>query len=184
MIYITSDLHFGHDKKFIYEARGFSSVHEHNEAVIDNWNSIVREEDDVYVLGDLVLNDLEAGIACIRRLRGRIHIVRGNHDSNARISEYKKLPGVVEVVDAMYLKHNGLTYYLSHYPTIVANSFGELVIKREVINLFGHTHSSEKLYRFPSGEVGLLMYNVSLDAHSCYPISIDDVEIEIFEQWG
>ena len=31
MIYITSDLHFCHDRGFIYGPRGFKSVHEMNE---------------------------------------------------------------------------------------------------------------------------------------------------------
>ena len=38
MIWITSDLHLQHDKPFIYEARGFSSIQEHDEAIIKNWN--------------------------------------------------------------------------------------------------------------------------------------------------
>ena len=52
MIYLSSDFHFGHQKSFIYEPRGFSSIEEHDKKIIENWNSIVNPEDEVYCLGD------------------------------------------------------------------------------------------------------------------------------------
>ena len=54
-IFLTSDLHFGHNKEFIYKVRGFNSIEEMNEAIIERWNSVVNNDDDVYVLGDLML---------------------------------------------------------------------------------------------------------------------------------
>ena len=56
-IFIVSDLHLGHDKPFIYGARGFESVEEMNETIIRKWNEVVGEEDDVYILGDLVMGE-------------------------------------------------------------------------------------------------------------------------------
>ena len=47
-IFVTSDLHFGHDRGFLYEPRGFDNIEDHDEAVIANWNSVVNEDDDVY----------------------------------------------------------------------------------------------------------------------------------------
>ena len=74
-IFVTSDLHFGHDRGFLYEPRGFDNIEDHDEAVIANWNSVVNEDDDVYVLGDLMLNDNAHGVECIKRLNGTIHII-------------------------------------------------------------------------------------------------------------
>ena len=54
-IFVVSDLHLGHDKPFIYGARGFENVEDMNEAIIRNWNEVVDEEDDVCILGDLVM---------------------------------------------------------------------------------------------------------------------------------
>ena len=68
-IWLTSDLHFGHDREFIWGPRGFKNVHEMNEAIIKNWNTAVAPEDEVYVLGDLMLNDNEHGMECLRRLK-------------------------------------------------------------------------------------------------------------------
>ena len=44
-IWLTSDLHFGHDREFIWGPRGFKNVNEMNEAIIKNWNAVVAPED-------------------------------------------------------------------------------------------------------------------------------------------
>ena len=86
-IFIVSDLHLGHSKDFIYGARGFENVEDMNETIIRKWNEIVDEEDDVYVLGDLVMGP-EVNLQMLRRLKGRLHIVRGNHDVGSRWDFY------------------------------------------------------------------------------------------------
>lgn len=55
MIWLISDTHFGHDKKFIYGPRGFGSVQEADRVIIRNWNDAIGEEDEVYMLGDFFL---------------------------------------------------------------------------------------------------------------------------------
>ena len=74
-IWFTSDLHLGHDREFIYKPRGFNSVYEMNEAIIANWNKVVQPEDDIYLLGDVMLGNNEAGIKLLKNLKGSIHII-------------------------------------------------------------------------------------------------------------
>ena len=82
---------FGHDKDFVYQERGFNSIQEHDETILNNINSIVEEDDTLYVLGDLMLGDNEAGIEKIKRIKCQnIFIILGNHDSNSRIELLKK----------------------------------------------------------------------------------------------
>ena len=98
MIYLTSDLHFFHDRGFIYEPRGFKSVHEMNDAIIENYNKVVNPEDDVYILGDLLLGgpgSLDKGLKLIGELNGNLHLVRGNHDTDTRWFAYSTLQNVV-----------------------------------------------------------------------------------------
>ena len=47
-IWFTSDLHLSHNKEFLYKPRGFSSVEEMNETIIENWNSLVSWDDEVW----------------------------------------------------------------------------------------------------------------------------------------
>jgi calcineurin-like phosphoesterase family protein len=74
-IWLTSDWHFCHSQPFIYEPRGFKNQYEMNQTIIKNYNSVVQPNDDVYCVGDCILNDNEEGIKCIKQLKGKIHIV-------------------------------------------------------------------------------------------------------------
>lgn len=165
-IWFTSDLHFGHDKDFVWKARGFNSIEEMNEAIISRFNSKVLPEDTVYILGDLMLGDKDAGKACLKRLNGKKIVVLGNHDTNPRIEIYKKY--AEEVVYAMPLKYKKKSFFLSHYPTLTGNMDDRP--GHCTFNLHGHTHQTSNYtrgYKF--------MYHVGVDSHDCYPVHIDDV---------
>ena len=45
-IWLTSDLHFGHDREFVWKVRGYSSVEEMNEAQVEKWNAKADDEDE------------------------------------------------------------------------------------------------------------------------------------------
>lgn len=167
-IFITSDTHFGHQRGFLYEPRGFSSIEEHDEEIIKRWNETVGSEDDVYLLGDLMLNDNEHGMECLRRLNGKLHIVRGNHDTDARWELYKTLPNVVEMADVIRLKVGRQRYYLSHYPTLTGNLESEHLSQME-INVFGHTHQQIEFYQDMP-----FMYHCGLDTHG-RPILLENI---------
>ena len=164
MIYFTSDLHFCHDREFVYKPRGFNNVDEMNNEIVRRWNSVVAKDDDVYVLGDLMLNDNEKALKLLKTLNGKLHIVFGNHDTPTRIKLYKELPNVVETGYAIFLRHKNMNYFMTHYPCITGNlQKGD--ITQMTVNLFGHTHSKELFWE------GLpYMYNVALDAHNCFPV--------------
>ena len=176
MIYLTSDLHLYH-KSFIYEPRGFHSAEEMNAAIENNWNELISDDDDVYILGDLIFkgenNSLDDAMAIVRRLKGKKHLILGNHDGSMKIELYRKEPSIVEIVGAKYLWYKGHQYYLSHFPSITVDMEVEKP-KDWIVNFFGHTHKKEKFYN------GLpFMYNVSLDAHNNRPVSIDEAIADI-----
>ena len=171
MIYVTSDLHFGHDREFIFGPRGFKTIQEHDEAIIERWNSIITDEDEVYILGDLMLKDNEHGIECLSRLKGHKYFVTGNHDTTTRMALYMDEQGanIAWCGDATRLKYKGYNFYLSHYPTLTGNLEKES-LKQMTLNLFGHTHQKTNFY-----EDRPYMYHVGLDSHDCYPVSMDQV---------
>lgn len=170
-IYLTSDLHFNHNKSFIYEPRGFNNIEEMNETIIDNWNSIVRPNDIVYVLGDLMLggNNIVSGINLLFQLNGKIKIILGNHDTINRIKAYNDyLFPQAEVIGYATMLKGKYTFYLSHFPTRVTN-FPDCY-DRKTICLCGHSHTQD---RWADEEMGC--YHVELDAHECFPVSLDSI---------
>ena len=177
MIWLTSDTHFNHNKEFIWKVRGFESCEEMNETLVERWNERVKDDDDVYHLGDVMLGSPDS-IEYIKRLNGRIHIIYGNHCTNNRIALYNTVPSVVSAEWATRLKINGYHFYLSHFPTITSNLEKE-TLKQCLINLYGHTHQKTNFYLdYP------FMYHVGVDSHNCYPISIDQVIYDLVEHWN
>lgn len=171
-IWLTSDLHLGHDKDFIWSPRGFNSVEEHDQAIIKNWNSLVSWDDEVWVLGDLILGDSEAGCRKLNQLNGNIRIIYGNHDSATRIQMYANIrPTILGMGLAYILKYQGYNFYLSHYPTICTNGDSNKPLKRQVIGICGHSHTKNKFQDMDKG----LIYHVELDAHDNKPILLDDI---------
>ena len=175
-IWATSDWHFGHDREFIWKARGFASVEDMNEHIIAAHNAIVKPDDDVYVLGDLMLGDPEAGINCIKRMNGKLHIVRGNHDTDKRWDMYSKLPNVAELSNAIIFKYAKHHFYLSHYPTLTCNLEKESLTQM-TLNLFGHTHQQTNFHMDMP-----FMDHVGVDSHRCFPVNLNDIIQEIHQK--
>lgn len=174
-IWFTSDLHFGHQKPFLYEPRGFKTIWDHDKKIIENWNSVVDTDDDVYVLGDLMLNNNDNGLYCIKQLKGRIHIVRGNHDSDTRMLLYKQCYNIVEITEGQFFNWHHYHFYLSHYPCICSNYDIDKPLKARYISLCGHTHTKDKFADMDKG----LCYHVELDAHEGYPVKIENIVEDI-----
>lgn len=169
-IWLTSDLHFNHNREFIFKPRGFDNVYDMNRTIIKNWNSTVSDEDNIYILGDLCLggaSSLNENKSLIQSLRGKLHIIIGNHDTNSRIDMYGSCYNVYEIEAATYLKYKKYHFFLSHFPSFTANIEKES-LKQCTCNLFGHTHQQTNFYNdFP------FMYHVGVDSHNCTPVNIE-----------
>lgn len=170
-IYITSDWHFCHDRSFIWGSRGFKSVDDMDNIIATRYNKLIDANDEVYMLGDAMLNDNEMGIWLIKQLKGHIHIICGNHDSDARRALYADCYNVVEVVDAKKLEYNGYHFFLSHYPCLCTNYNDGRPLKKHCISLCGHSHTKDKFTDWDKG----LIYHVEVDAHNYYPVSIEEI---------
>lgn len=57
MIFFTADLHLGHANTIGHCDRPFSSFEEMDEHLIFAWNSHVRPNDSVYIIGDLIFRN-------------------------------------------------------------------------------------------------------------------------------
>ena len=176
-IFLTSDTHFCHDREFLYKPRGFNSIYEMNEAIVKNWNSVVNWDDEVYLLGDVMLNDDEKGMECLSRLNGQIHIIIGNHDTDNRLMKYIYSPNVVSIQSIAHYKYNGYHFYLSHYPTLCGNYDERYSLKRRLINLCGHSHTQNWGQDLDKG----LIYHCELDAHNNQPVLIDKIITDMLE---
>lgn len=121
MRYYISDLHFYHENlNYQMDHRGFQDVAEMNAHMIRQWNSRIRDKDEVIVLGDLSLGTGEETNAVLSQLRGRISLIEGNHDSylTDRHFDRSRLEWVKPYAE---LRDNKRKVILSHYPIICYN---------------------------------------------------------------
>lgn len=143
-----------------------------NETIVENWNSVVNWDDEVYLLGDCMLNNNYEGVKYLNRLAGKIYILRGNHDTNARIQEYVNIrPTILYIGIAALLDYKGYHFYLSHYPTLTSNYDYDKPLKKRIISLCGHSHTKDP---FADADKGLI-YHCELDTNNCYPWLLDDI---------
>ena len=178
MIYFSSDWHIGHNKSFLYEPRGFSSIEEHDKEVLKRCNEIVKPDDELWLLGDLAMSNNETEWDMIYKslLCQNVYFLQGNHDSINKIERYKNIYNFTHFGYVYIMKYSKRRiFYLSHYPTIVGNYEDG---KPSMWNISGHVHGKEKFSKYPN------VYNVALDAHDCYPVSIETIYNDILKKEG
>lgn len=176
-IYVTSDLHFGHDREFLYKPRGYNTIEEHDACLVSIWNQTVSPEDTVYLLGDVMLNDNARGMYWLAQLNGKIIVITGNHDTNTRIALYQNLPNVEVIGYATVIKYKKYNIYLSHYPTRTSNYDDGVSLHRKVLSFCGHSHTTDRFADWDD----LGVYHVEWDAHG-RPVELDAAIKEIREK--
>lgn len=171
-IWFTSDLHFGHEKEFLYGPRGYNNNEEMMQDIVCKWNNKVAVEDEVYILGDIIVGEDAKAWPYLQELNGKLHLIWGNHDTNRRLTDYvMKLSNVIDVQPAARFRYCGYHFWLSHYPTLCSNYDADEPLKCKVINLCGHTHTKDAFVDWNKG----LIYHCELDAHNNEPICIEDI---------
>ena len=91
MIYFIADTHFNHANIIKYCNRPFKNTYEMNEYIIKKWNSVVKEADTVYHLGDVGFGSLQEVKSLVERLNGRKILLRGNHDFKIGVNTWKEI---------------------------------------------------------------------------------------------
>ena len=116
--FFISDLHFWHTNILKFDSRPWDTVEEMNQALIDNWNSVVTDEDRVYMLGDFSWGGTGKAKKILEQLNGRIIWIIGNHDPENE-SFYRKLVtmGYIEEYHDMLIRWiDGYEITMCHYP--------------------------------------------------------------------
>jgi len=162
-VYFIADTHFSEDNIRRYENRPYQSAAEMDKALIENWNKVVSEEDEVFVLGDLGGDKYEKEI--LSKLNGTKYLVKGNHDTKP--NEYYRNCGFKEVYDFPVIFKN--FWILSHDAMYVNRNM-------PYANLFGHVHNNPIIKDYSSQH-----FCVSAERINYTPISFEDIAIKIKE---
>ncbi len=164
--FFTADPHFFHKNVIEYCNRPFKDVEEMNRTLIDNWNSVVGNDDIVYVIGDFALGTHKVE-EVITSLNGNIHLIIGSHEKVALRS--KKL--FYNVSYKHTTRIGDQLVFLDHYCHKVwdRSHYGSW-------HLFGHSHGKLDEYSRKEGK----LLDVGVDQHNYFPWSEEEV-IELME---
>ena len=131
--FYISDLHFGHTNILHFDHRPWLTITEHDKALIDNWNSVVTNEDTVYIIGDFHWGKEADWIEVLEQLNGNKVLIKGNHD----ITPSKSRRYFQDVKDYKEIDDNGRKVVLCHYPIpYFKNHFYGWY------HLYGHVHNT------------------------------------------
>lgn len=134
MIYYISDIHFRDENVFRKCSRNFT-FEEYERMIVSKWNKKIKEDDEVFILGDVAENDIDEVLCIIKSLKGKKHLIIGNHDEKF-LSEYKSshLFESIEFIKLIYDK--GRKVALCHYPLMDWMEFN-----RQGMFVYGHIHN-------------------------------------------
>lgn len=165
MIYFTSDLHFSDKNVLILGKRPFKDISTMNDTIIDNWNSVVNDDDIVYIIGDIFGKRKRTNI--LYSLKGEKRLIMGNHD---KVLNKEDLSVFSHIFENLYCDYKGHRLFLNHYP--VKNWIGK---EDGSIHIHGHIHSAYNCYNKVNFNNGKRIIDVGVDCNDFTPISIDQV---------
>lgn len=135
-IFYTADLHFGHMGVIGFDHRPFFGVQDMDCKLIHQWNKKVNEDDHVYVIGDFAFHNEKGEEWYLQRLKGRKHLVIGNHDK--RLLENAVAMAYFESVGKMmHVSDQGTEICLCHFPMAEWNGY-----YKGHTHIYGHIHAS------------------------------------------
>lgn len=162
-IYFTSNQQFGRPSAIRDFTRPFENVEEMNQSLIASWNSTVKLDDIVYVLGNFAWDPTTAE-DIIKKLNGTIIFVQGEHDSAiVDLAKRKVMPHHAALIEPLFTS-NVDKISLSYWPLYEwpGKSKG-------YYHFFGYPNKKYKT------DHKKRMVNVSCDFWSYKPKSLDSI---------
>lgn len=180
-ILFTSDLHIGHENVILFDNRPFGTVEEMDEELIRRWNKKVHKNDTVYVLGDMIWKARrKEAVEIISSLKGKIILIKGNHDSFLKDSmSQNALYEVKDYDDICVPLEDGTNRrcILSHYFIPMYNGH-----RYRAIHLHGHSHFTDEAdYEVDFAEqlsregIKNEIYNVGCMYWNYEPVTLDEI---------
>lgn len=166
-IFLIGDTHFMHKNIIKYCNRPFKDIEEMTESLIKNWNSVVDNNDIVYVVGDFALCGKQKIIEIGNRLNGHKRLILGNHDG-ASIATYREA-GFEFVYNHSIVLDN--FYIISHIPMV------GISVNAPFANIFAHVHD-DPTYK----DCSCRSFCVSAERINYTPILFEDIKALIKAQ--
>ena len=138
MNYYISDLHIGHANAIQLDGRPFADLNEMHRTIINNWNSRVKTDDTVYIIGDFIWYKEKDWPFYVEPLAGNKVLIRGNHDPRQFSEATKRL--FQDITNLKEIEDNGRHVVMCHYPI----PFFRSDFNPNTYMLYGHVHLTKE----------------------------------------
>ena len=167
MLYLTSDQHFFHESIIEACKRPYVNAQKMNNEIVYKYNSIVTNQDEVIMLGDLTMrasDQIRSIESIIQKLNGKKYFVFGNHDK-FKPFDYLEM-GFLCASTSMKIKACGIDVICVHDPVVAC-------LDPNQIFLCGHVHNWWKKCKNA--------INVGVDVWNFFPVSEHQIK-ELIDQ--
>lgn len=105
-------------------------------ALIESWNTAVKPNNTVYIMGDLFFRNTVSADDYLQRLNGKKHLLIGNHDKDwmkkaDTVRHFESVDRMIEFSDGAH------KITLCHYPLMTWNG-----VAKGTYMIYGHVHSN------------------------------------------
>lgn len=142
------------------------SSEESEQLIIDNWNKTINKRDKIFILGDISMEKPEVAVQFLKKLKGVIEIIPGNHD-------IKSIKSFVENGFKVSPSRLYKEFWLSHFP------IHPLQVENVKGNIHGHIHVPgfiEDLGEYkPVIDLGKKYFNVNVEFNNYTPINFEEI---------
>lgn len=188
--FFIADTHFNNTNIIKIHNRPFISLEDQTNKLIENWNSVVKDEDTIFILGDffyfynpiewnkdnthIFVNETNECTRILSQLKGHKHLIKGNNDVR---SDKQYIEMGFEFVSPYPIIYNDF-FILSHKPLLLSNT-------TPYFNLYGYAHndpifedtSTSNLTEFDRVEIYQRRSKcVSVERINYTPVSLEEVE--------
>jgi len=171
-IWFTSDPHFDHERIIKLSNRPFANVGEMNRHILNSYNTHVKTNDELFILGDFGWGDAASLKYWRSQIRcEKIHFIWGNHDGALKKNDGFLGKTLFKTFGAEWIGNiSGQNVHMYHYPILEWDAFF-----RDSWHLFGHVHGNRP--HLP----GFLGYDVGVDVNNYEPISFEQIKEKMFK---
>lgn len=180
-VWFWADPHIGHANIVRLCDRPYGDVEEMNEALLENYNSVVKPTDSAYWLGDIALGKIAETLPLVGLFNGYKLLVPGNHDRifsgekqksiDRFLPEYSKVFQQI-LPEVTTFTAGKRTILLSHFPYQGDHTENDRHVDKRPVNrglplVHGHIHGLRKT----EGR----MLNCGVDVWDYRPVSLDEI---------
>lgn len=169
MIFYTADLHIEHNNIIRLSNRPFETVEEMNRTLVENWNAVVGENDEVYILGDVLFKLNTRSERYLGQMKGIKHLIVGNHDRQ-NLKKEAFTSQFVTINDYLIVEDEGRKAVLFHYPILEWDGYF-----RGYYHIYGHIHNSDENYANKVMKQVKNAFNAGVDVNDFTPQTLSQL---------